>query len=418
MKIELNFGEGVVTGHINKENILMEVGPKTAEGLENPLETVEKALENPIGTGAIYEIVKKKKPQKVVVVVNDVTRPTPYKFMLPPLMKELEGVGLKDDQITLVVATGIHRANTDEENRQTFTSEIVDRYRVVSHNPDENLVSLGKMSDGTELSINREVAEADMVITTGLIGLHYFAGYSGGRKSILPGVAARELITANHAMMTDPRAATGSYKENPVHWIMLEAARMAGVDFILNVVTNVDKEIVSAVAGDVEAAWLEGVRFCEETSVVKLTQQADVVIASAGGHPKDLNLYQAQKALENAASAVRPGGTIILVSKCGEGYGEDVFEKWIKQANVLQDIFDRFDRHFILGGHKAFAIARVLKEKDVILVSDMSRDDVEKLFFSYAGSLQEALDRVKEKYKGDFTAFIMPQASLVLPEVE
>ena len=418
MKVELKFGEGVVTGDINKENILMEVGPKTADGLENPLEAVEKALENPIGTGAIYEIVKEKKPQKVVLVVNDVTRPTPYKYMLPPLMKELEGAGLKDDQITLMVATGIHRANTDQENRQTLTSEIVDRYRVVSHNPDENLVSLGKMSDGTELSINREVAEADMVITTGLIGLHYFAGYSGGRKSILPGVAARELITANHAMMTDPRAATGSYKENPVHWIMLEAARMAGVDFILNVVTNADKEIVSVVAGDVEEAWLEGVRFCEETSVVKLAQQADVVIAGAGGHPKDINLYQAQKALENAASAVRPGGTIILVSKCGEGYGEDVFEKWIKEAKVLQDIFDRFDRHFILGGHKAFAIARVLKEKDVILVSDMSRDDVEQLFFSYAGSLQEALDRVKEKYKGDFTAFIMPQASLVLPEVE
>lgn len=418
MEIVLAYGKDVVKGTINEDNVLAEVNPKTAKGLENPLEAVKRALKNPIGSDTIAGIVNKKKPGKVAIVVNDVTRPTPYKYMLPPLMEELKNAGVKDEQIVFVVATGIHRGNTEEENRQTFTPEIVDRYRIVNHSADENLVTLGKMSDGTQLSVNREVAEADMVITTGLIGLHYFAGYSGGRKSILPGVAARELITANHAKMTDPRAATGNYKDNPVHWIMLEAARMAGVDFILNVVTNTQKEIVSVVAGDVEKAWLEGVKVCEEISVVKLSEAADVVIAGAGGHPKDINMYQAQKALENAAAAVKPGGTIVLVAQCREGYGEDVFEEWIRQSNKLEDIFERFERQFVLGGHKAFAIARVLKEKNVILVSDMPREDVEKLYFTYAASFQEALDQVAQRHGSNFKAYVMPQATLVLPQVE
>ncbi len=418
MRLELAYGKEVVTGELSEKNILAEVSPKLAAGMANPLAAVEGALANPIGSDALADIVKKKQPRKVAIVVNDVTRPTPYKYMLPPLVEQLEQAGVRDEQVVFVVATGIHRGNTGQENRDTFTAEIVDRFRVVNHDCDGDLVSLGKMSDGTELVINREVAEADMVITTGLIGLHYFAGYSGGRKSILPGVAARSLITGNHAKMTDSRATTGNYRDNPVHWLMLEAARMAGVDFILNVVTNTEKEIVSVAAGDLEKAWLAGVKACEEMSVLKLSRPADVVIAGAGGHPKDINLYQAQKALENAAGAIRPGGTVILVARCGEGYGEATFAEWIRAAGKLEDIFTRFENGFVLGGHKAFAIARVLRERDVILVSDMSREDTEKLFFHYARDLNEALAMVRQKYGDDFQSYLMPQASLVLPLVE
>jgi len=414
----LAYGKEYVTGKLDRSNVLAEVDPKLVAGVENPLAAVKKALAQPIGSDTLAEIVNKKRPKKIAVVVNDVTRPTPYNYMLAPLVEQLVQAGVEDDQVVFVVATGIHRPNTDQENRDTFTPEIADRFRVVNHDCDNDLVSLGKMTDGTELVINREVAEADMVITTGLIGLHYFAGYSGGRKSILPGVAARELITNNHSRMTEPGAATGSYKENPVHWVMLEAARMAGVDFILNVVTNSNKEVVSVVAGDLDQAWLAGVKACEEMSVVKISRQADVIIAGAGGHPKDLNIYQAQKALENAAGAVKPGGTIVLIGRCAEGFGEDTFEEWVREADKLADIFERFHKQFVLGGHKAFAIAQVLKEKDVILVSDMSREDTEKMFFRYAASLDEALQMVRDKHGENFLSYLMPQASLVLPQVE
>ncbi|MHB1419476.1 MAG: nickel-dependent malate racemase, LarAH6 family [Bacillota bacterium] len=418
MELRLKYGKSEVEAVIPDKNVAYNVEPKEFSGVPDPLQAVRQAVQNPIGCPRIGEIVAQKKPKSVAIVVNDVTRPTPYEYMLPPIMEELHGAGIKAEQITFVVATGIHRGNTLEENRKIFTSAIVDRYHFVNHDCQGDLASVGNLPDGTELKINREVAEADMVITTGLIQLHYFAGYSGGRKSILPGIVGKDMITSNHALMTEPGATTGCYKKNPVHWIMMEAARKVGVDFIVNVVTNSNKEIVMVAAGDLEQAWLTGVKVCEEMSVVKIPDQVDVVIASAGGSPKDMNVYQAQKALENAEGTVKKGGTIILVAQCVEGYGEDTFEEWVRSARKLEDIFERFNREFVLGGHKAFAIAKVLVEKQVIMVSDLSHDDTEELFFTYAADLQKALEYVAKKHGPDYKAIVMPEAGLVLPVIE
>ncbi|MHB1125951.1 MAG: nickel-dependent malate racemase, LarAH6 family [Bacillota bacterium] len=415
MELHLKYGKSEITAVISDKNVAGTVLPKEPTGVADPMQAVRHAVENPIGCPRLKDIISQKKPQSVAIVVNDVTRPTPYEYMLPPMLEELHASGLSPEQVTFVVATGIHRGNTPEENRKTFTSEIVDRYRFINHDCEGDLASVGTLSDGTELYISREVAEADMVIVTGLITLHYFAGYSGGRKSILPGIAGKELITRNHSKMTEPGATSGSYLNNPVHWIMMEAARKVGVDFIVNVVTNSDKEIVKVVAGDLEQAWLDGVEVCEKMNVVKIAEQVDAVIASAGGQPKDINVYQAQKALENAEGTVKPGGTIILIAQCCEGYGEDTFEDWVRSARNLEDIFDRFNREFVLGGHKAFAIAKVIAEKQVILVSDLSREDTEELFFTYAASLPEALEYVAKKHGPDYKALIMPEAGMVLP---
>lgn len=221
-----------------------------------------------------------------------------------------------------MVALGIHRPHTQEENISIFSEEICKRYRIENHDCDNNLVSLGYLSNGMELIINRTAAEADLLITTGLVNLHYFAGYSGGRKSILPGIAGRKLIQANHQMMSDERACLGNYRDNPVSDIMMEAARKAGVDYIINVVTAGRDEILYAATGDMYEAWLSCVKYCEEHNVVGIKQQADVVIASCGGFPKDINMYQAQKALDSASLAVKPGGTIILLAECREGMGK------------------------------------------------------------------------------------------------
>lgn len=416
MDFKFKYGKDYVKFSIDEANVLEVINPKDSKALVDPAKAVREAVANPISSPRIKDIVFAKKPSTIAIVVNDTTRPTPYEYILPPVLEELHEAGVLAEQITFIIATGIHRGHTDEENRRIFGTEVVDKYNFLNHDCDGELANLGPLQDGEDLVINKVVADADMVITTGLIGLHYFAGYSGGRKSILPGVAGRHLITHNHSKMTDPRATSGSYQENPVHWIMLEAARKAGVDFIVNVVTDEQKQLIKVVAGDVEKAWLEGVKICEEMNIVGLDAKADVVIASAGGFPKDINIYQAQKALENAEQATRDGGTIILVAECQEGFGEDIFEEWCKSAKSLQDIFDRFDREFVLGGHKAYVIAQVIAKKEVILISVMSKEDTEAMFMTPQKDIQTALDYVKEKHGKDFKAIIMPQGGMVLPK--
>jgi nickel-dependent lactate racemase len=414
MRIALAYGTGVRTLELADANVANVLYPKEKPGVTDPITAVKESLTSPIGSPPLREILARYSSPKVVVVVNDVTRPVPYQWVLPPLMDELQGV--PPDRLEFVVATGIHRAHTDEENRQLFGKELVDRYSFRSHDCDGDLVSVGILSNGVPLQVDRAVVEADVVIGTGLIGLHYFAGYSGGRKSILPGVSDRESITRCHAQMVDPRAKCGQVEDNPVHAVLMEGARKAGLSFIVNVVTNSRKEIVQVVSGDAEAAWLEGVKTCAEMSVSRVEQKYPVVIVGADGYPRDINVYQAQKALDNAAEVAAEGGTIILVAECREGFGEDTFEEWMLNATGPSDVVTRFNTGFKLGGHKAFAIARVVLDREVVLVSDLSRDDVETLFFTHMPDLKDAIDYVRQKHGDDFQALIMPEGGLIYPD--
>ncbi|WP_066634673.1 nickel-dependent lactate racemase [Desulfolucanica intricata] len=417
MQLKFKYGKDYIITDIKDENVAGVLLPKELPGNDNPLQVVVDAMNSPIGTPTLSQLAVNKKPERVVIVVNDATRPTPYRHMLPPVLDELHRAGVEREKITLVIATGAHRPNTEEESRLTFSDRVVNNYRLVNHNCDEDLTSLGKLSDGSELLVNAEVAAADLLITTGIIIPHYIAGFSGGRKSILPGVAARPLITANHARMTDPRVDTARWLDNPVHKIMTEAAKKVGVDFILNVVTNENNQIVAAVAGDLEKAWEAGVQKCSDLNLVPVEEPVEVVIAGAGGYPKDLNLYQAQKPMDSAARVTRAGGTIILVAECSEGYGNSTFTKWMTEAQSLEDIYERFRQGFVLGGHKAYAYAQVLKDKEVVLVSAMSKEDVENMFMTYCSSLEDALAYVERKHGPGYKALVMPQAGLVLPQL-
>lgn len=410
MKIELAYGSKYLPLEI-ADNLKTEMVTAPKTNLEKTgAELIDAALQNPCGTQALEEIIKAKAAQNAVIIVNDITRPTPYNLMLPPLLQRIEKAGISSEHITLVIATGIHRHHTEDDNREIFGEDTCRRYQVVNHDCDNNLVSIGTLSNGMELVINRTVAEADLLVTTGVVGLHYFAGYSGGRKSILPGIASRSVIEANHKMMSDSRACLGNYEDNPVSDLMVEAAQKAGVDFILNVVIHGKKDIAFCAAGDVEKAWLEAVRFCEELNTVRIKQPVDVVVASCGGYPKDINMYQAQKALDAAVLAVKPGGTIILAAECREGLGEETFQKWIESSGCPQDIFDRFDAHFELGGHKAYAICRILEQAQILLISALPDEVVRRMFMTPVASLDEALHIVCEKYGPEPSLVIMPEA--------
>jgi lactate racemase len=394
--------------------------PAEKKGVRDPLQAVRESLKSPTGTPALKDMLREMKPESLVIVVNDITRPTPYKYMLPPLLEEIEGAGIASEQITFIIATGIHGSHTREQDEEVFGKELIDKYRFISHDPDRDLVDLGYLPSGHRLLMNRYVAEADFLITTGLITPHYFATYSGGRKSILPGVSGRESIQENHSMMVDYFDQEIELAKNPINLDMIDAARRVELNFILNVVTNSQKEIVKVVAGEAVEAWQEGVEVSAEMYRVPLEKKADITVVSAGGFPKDINMYQAQKALDNARKATREGGIILLIAECSMGLGEDTFARWMNEAEKPQDVIERIKKGFVLGGHKAYAIARVVENKEVILVSDLNKEMTENLFFRKADSLEDGLEYIENNIgrfsSGEPFTVIMPEGSLTVPE--
>ena len=414
--MKLKYGSDKVELNVDKLSQAQVLWPNEKAGISNPQQQIAAKLSNPIDSASLQKLVRKKDPNSVVIIVNDVSRATPYKIMLPPLLNELHQQGVKKEEISLIIATGIHDPNTEEQNREVFGDQIVDNYRLVSHNPDQNLANLGELQSGNQLYVNQEVVEADLLITTGVITPHYFAGFSGGRKSILPGVAGRETIQFNHSRMVNLIGDLPPIEENPISQEMIEGAKLAGVDFILNVVTNSQKEIVEVVAGDLEKAWLKGVETSTEMYHVQLEEKVDVAIVSAGGYPKDINIYQAQKALDNADGVVKEGGTIVLLAECRNGLGEETFESWLQEAQTPQDNIERIKQKFILGGHKAFAISKVVSEKDLILLSDFSQEVTEMMFASKMQNLTEVLHEINKQYS-NYNSIILPQGGLTVPVV-
>lgn len=414
--MELKYGQGSIKLSLESKNILKILLPGEVRFSLNPEDKLKNLLKNPIGSLSLKELIFQKRAKNVLIIVNDITRPTPYNIILPSLLNELRQIGIKKKNIIFIIATGIHRSNSEEETKDIFGEDLVSTYKFINHNADSSdLDYWGKLKSGNELWVNPIVPEVDFIITTGVIVPHYFAGFSGGRKSILPGICGRKTIEANHARMVYPDSRAGNLKGNPVHEEMQEAAEKVGVDFNINVVTDENQQIVEIVAGELLTSWQYGVEVCKKIYLCPIEKKAEVVIASAGGYPKDINVYQAQKALNNAYQAIKPGGTIILTAECLEGYGEATFEKWIEEANTPDDIIKRLKNKFVLGGHKAYAIARAVKEVKVILISSLPPEKVRKLFFIPMKNISQALNYVKDKYGEDFQAYILPSGNTVLP---
>ena len=265
--------------------------------------------------------------------------------------------------------------------------------------------------------LTRAVAQADRRICIGNIEYHYFAGYSGGAKAIMPGVSTRDAIQSNHSMMVRPEACAGALETNPLRMDIEEAGRICGIDFILNVVLSEHKEIIRAVAGHPVAAHRAGCRFLDRIYLKILPRAADIVLVSQGGAPKDLNLYQTQKALDNARHAVKQGGIIILIGSCREGLGERVFEEWMTRSASPEAMIERIGRDFQLGGHKAAAIAMTLRKAKIYLVSDMEDDFVRSIFLIPQPSVQTALDRAFAELGPQATVLAMPYGGSTLSRI-
>ena len=412
MKLEFGFGEGVQAVEVPDRNLLgVLMANEVPKGLTNEAE-VARALAHPIGTPRLGEIVRP--GEKIAIVTSDITRPCPTWRIMPALLDELYAAGCRREDIALVFALGSHRHHTQEEQRKLAGERAWAEIRCVDGDPSD-CVHMGETDCGTPVDITRIVAEADRRICLGNIEYHYFAGYSGGAKAIMPGCSTREAIQSNHRMMVREEAHAGNLDSNPLRQDLEQAAAICGVDFIVNVVLDEHKQIVRAVAGDLVKAHREGCKFLDQMYLKPIGSRADIVLVSQGGAPKDLNLYQTQKALDNAKHAVKPGGTIILIGSCREGLGEKVFEQWMLSAPTPESMIERIGRDFQLGGHKAAAIAMVLKNAEIYLVSELDDDFVEKIFLKPAKSAQDALDRAFARLGPDATVLAMPYGGSTLP---
>ena len=338
MKLTFGFGAGVQEAEVPEKNLLgvLHANPVKVEATQE--EAVLQALAQPIGTPRLRDLVKP--GEKIAVVTSDITRPMPTYRVMPALLDELYAGGVRAEDITLVFALGSHRKHTEEEQKKLAGERAWREIRCVDADP-ADCVHLGTTKAGTPVDITRVVAEADRRICLGNIEYHYFAGYSGGAKAVMPGVSTRDAIQTNHSMMVRPEACAGALETNPLRMDIEEAGEICGIDFILNVVLGEHKEILKAVAGHPVAAHRAGCRFLDTIYLKELPQAADIVLVSQGGAPKDLNLYQTQKALDNARHAVRPGGVIVLIGSCKEGLGERVFEQWMTQSESPDAMIER-----------------------------------------------------------------------------
>ena len=389
MKLELGIGNRTETVEVPDQNLLAVLTPNPVKVDLMGEPEVKRALENPIASPRLKDIVKP--GEKIAIITSDITRPMPTYVAMPPLLDELYAAGVKKEDITLVFALGSHRKHTEEEKKKLAGERAYSEIRCIDGDP-QDAVHLGVTQHGTPVDIVRTVAEADRRICLGNIEYHYFAGYSGGAKAIMPGVSTREAIQSNHSMMVLDEACAGNLDTNPLRKDIEEAAAICGIDFILNVVLDEHKKIIHAFAGDPTKAHREGCAFLDTLYQVKIPKRADIVIVSQGGAPKDLNLYQTQKALDNSKHAIADGGVIILVGSCKEGLGEKTFEDWILRAEKPQDLIDWVKADFKLGGHKAAAIAMVLNRAEIDLVSDLEPDFVRSIFMQPYSSVQEAFD--------------------------
>ena len=378
-------------------------------------EAVKNALAAPIGARPLRQIVHK--GETVAIVTSDITRPMPTHAVMPALLDELYAGGVAPEDITLVFALGSHRGHSEEEKRHLAGERAWAEIHCVDLDA-ADCVHIGTTSRGTPVDIDRRVARADRRICLGNIEYHYFAGYSGGAKAIMPGVSTRAAIQANHSAMVLPEARAGRLEGNPVREDIEEAASMVGVDFILNVVLDPRKQILRAFAGDVTAAHRAGCAFLDTLYQKKIPQKADIVLVSQGGAPKDLNLYQTQKALDNAAQAVRDGGVIVLIGSCKEGLGEETFAQWMESAPTARSLIERIQKEFRLGGHKAAAIAMVLEKAEVYLVSELEDQQVEQLFLKPFHTVAEAYRAALARCGTEAAVLAMPYGGSTLPRVE
>lgn len=421
--IKLPYDKKQIIAQINKENLAGILTSK-AENYKSELsqnEIVEKSLDNPIGSSKLEELVCGKK--NIVLISSDHTRPVPSKIITPILLRRIRSVE-PNAKITILVATGFHRPSTHEELVDKYGEEIVKNENIVMHisTDDSAMVRIGTLPSGGPCIINRIAAEADLLISEGFIESHFFAGFSGGRKSVLPGVASYKTIMANHCgeFIDSNKARTGNIKFNPIHEDMVYAAKKAGLKFILNVVLDGDKKIIGSFAGDLEKAHETGCDFVRDLARVK-GKFCDIAVSTNGGYPLDQNIYQAVKGMTAAEATNKENGVIIMVAGCRDGHGGEGFYKNLADVEspdeFLQKAIHTERQKTIPDQWTSQILARILSKHHVIMVSDLVDPElIENMHMELKTTFEEALRRAYEIEGENAKVTVIPDGLSVIVE--
>lgn len=420
-KVKIPYSTTFVEAEIPDKNLLAVLESKAHHYVSDVSETklVERALDNPIGSRSLEELVENKK--NMVLITSDHTRPVPSKITLPIVLRRIREVNPKID-ITILIATGFHRATTKEEMISKFGEEIVNNEKIVNHVSwdKHDMEYVGILPSGGELWLNKLVMETELLISEGFIEPHFFAGFSGGRKSVLPGVAGKDTVLANHCseFIASPNARTGILTDNPIHKDMIFASEQANLAFILNVVIDADKKIINAVAGHPKKAHEKGCEFVTELAVVQSTP-ADIVVTSNGGYPLDQNIYQTVKGMTAAEASCAEGAVIIILSACNDGHGGEAFFKYMADASCPEEVTKmvlEIPRDKTLPDQWEFQIlARILEKHTVFIVTDQcDKEMIEAMHIRHATTFEEALQKAFEIKGENATVTAIPDGVSVI----
>ncbi len=422
MRVHLEYGRSGLEVELPDRNVVKCLGYRAAAPVPDPTAVIQEVLARPTGTRPLADLARGR--QSACVVISDVTRPVPNAVLLPPILAVLEANGIPRDRIVILVATGLHRPNLGDELVEMVGREVADAYRIENHHGCEQAehVHLGESPRGVPIWIDRRYVEADLKITTGLIEPHFMAGFSGGRKLVCPGIAGIETIRAWHSprFLEHPSARSGCIDGNPVHEENTWIARRAGCDFIVNVVIDAERQILKVVAGDMEAAWLEGVEYVRGLVRDTVAEAVDIVVTSSAGYPLDTTYYQSVKGMVAAMEIVKPGGTVIVAASMSEGIGskpfQSLFDTHVSLDAFCQEIAN--PEYFVMDQWQLEMLAKIRRKAAVKAVTDgLPPEVLRRLFIEPAASVEAAVADALAEHGADATIAVIPKGPYVIAEV-
>jgi lactate racemase len=422
MRVRLEYGRHGLQVELPSERVVRSLAYRSASPLADPEQALRAVLEMPCGTPPLRELAAARRD--ACIVVCDITRPVPNALILQPILETLEASGIARDNILILIATGLHRPNAGDELVEILGADVVRRYRVENHHGQvqQEHTYLGDSPRGVPMWIDSRYVRADLKITVGLIEPHLMAGFSGGRKLICPGIAGLETIKAWHGprFLEDPRADCGILDGNPVHEENTWIGRRAGCDLIVNVVLDDHRRPLKFVAGDMEAAFLEGVDFVREVVTDSVPEPVDIVVTSSAGYPLDTTFYQSIKGMTGALPIVKPGGTIVIAASLSEGIGSPPFQQLFSEHERLEDFMRRIQSgdYFRMDQWQLEELAKVRRKAGVTMVSDgLPADVLNSLFVRAAPSVEAAVDDALAEHGPDATIAVIPKGPYVLAQL-
>ncbi|MFX0058527.1 MAG: nickel-dependent lactate racemase [Candidatus Hodarchaeota archaeon] len=392
--------------------------------IKDPVLAIREMIKNPVGTLPLKQIIEtKSKIDKICIVVSDATRPVPSNIILEAIILELNDYGITDDKIVVLIATGLHRRSRKEELNQILGNKLKKRIKILDHVAIDNdsLIFLGNTTDNCPIYINKHYYESDLKILTGYVEPHFFFGFAGGRKSIVPGIAGERTILENHSAqnIASPYSRFGIYEKNPMAKISTEAAKMVGVDLIINVCIDSQHKITQIAVGDLEKVHERLVDYQLKYIFKEIQEPYDIVVCGNGGYPLDLNLYQAVKSMAIGEMGVKEGGTIISVNECSEGIGigQDKFKELLFSGMESKKIYEKILKKEILvpDQWEIQVLCRVMMKAEIYFVSELKQDELGKIGLKYAKNVVNAIEKSLKRHGDNARILILPNGPQVLP---